>query len=61
MVTACAGLLAATVDAADPGTRAWHYGPCDPGGFAAMGVAETLLHTGTSPSASGWRGSRPPT
>ncbi|TDC37559.1 hypothetical protein E1211_10145 [Micromonospora sp. 15K316] len=46
VVTACAGLLAATVDAADPGARAWHYGPCDPGGFAAMGVAETLLHTG---------------
>ncbi|MEU4678789.1 maleylpyruvate isomerase N-terminal domain-containing protein [Micromonospora sp. NPDC023737] len=45
VVTACAGLLAATIDTADPGTRAWHYGPCDPGGFAAMGVAETLLHT----------------
>ncbi|MEV6371078.1 maleylpyruvate isomerase N-terminal domain-containing protein [Micromonospora musae] len=46
VVTACAGLLAAAVDTAEPGTRAWHYGPCDPGGFAAMGVAETLLHTG---------------
>ncbi|MER7442809.1 maleylpyruvate isomerase N-terminal domain-containing protein [Micromonospora avicenniae] len=45
VVTACAGLLAATIDTADPGTRAWHYGPCDPGGFAAMGVTETLLHT----------------
>ncbi|MGC5285462.1 maleylpyruvate isomerase N-terminal domain-containing protein [Micromonospora sp. DT231] len=42
---ACAGLLAAAVDAAPPDTRAWHWGPCDPAGFAAMGVAETLLHT----------------
>ena len=45
MVRACAGLLAAAVDAAPPDTRAWHFGPCDPAGFAAMGVAETLLHT----------------
>ncbi|WBB70862.1 maleylpyruvate isomerase N-terminal domain-containing protein [Micromonospora sp. WMMD812] len=45
VVTACGGLLATAVDAADPAVRAWHYGPCDPGGFAAMGVAETLLHT----------------
>ncbi|MFU8874739.1 maleylpyruvate isomerase N-terminal domain-containing protein [Micromonospora sp. SL4-19] len=45
VVTASAGLLAAAVDNADPDTRAWHWGPCDPGGFAAMGVAEILLHT----------------
>lgn len=45
VVRACAGLLAAAVDAASPETRAWHFGPCDPAGFAAMGVAETLLHT----------------
>ncbi|RQX19138.1 hypothetical protein DDE19_05315 [Micromonospora ureilytica] len=45
VVRACAGLLAAAVDAAPPDTRAWHWGPCDPTGFAAMGVAETLLHT----------------
>ncbi|MEU8288750.1 maleylpyruvate isomerase N-terminal domain-containing protein [Micromonospora sp. NPDC048905] len=42
---ACAGLLAAAVDSAPPDARAWHYGPCDPAGFAAMGVAEILLHT----------------
>ncbi|MDG4758046.1 MULTISPECIES: maleylpyruvate isomerase N-terminal domain-containing protein [unclassified Micromonospora] len=45
VVRACAGLLAVAVDAAGPDVRAWHYGPCDPAGFAAMGVAETLLHT----------------
>ncbi|MFJ2782204.1 maleylpyruvate isomerase N-terminal domain-containing protein [Kitasatospora sp. NPDC087315] len=45
VVTACAHLLATALDAAPPGLRAWHHGPCDPPGFAAMGVAETLLHT----------------
>ncbi|MEW2427455.1 maleylpyruvate isomerase N-terminal domain-containing protein [Micromonospora sp. NPDC047644] len=45
VVRACAGLLAAAVDAASPDTRAWHWGLCDPAGFAAMGVAETVLHT----------------
>ncbi|MFI7490906.1 maleylpyruvate isomerase N-terminal domain-containing protein [Micromonospora echinaurantiaca] len=45
VVTACGALLRAAVDAALPESRAWHYGPCDPPGFAAMGVAETLLHT----------------
>ncbi|NYH41009.1 hypothetical protein HNR22_000736 [Micromonospora jinlongensis] len=45
VVRACAGLLATAVDAAPTDARAWHWGPCDPAGFAAMGVAETLLHT----------------
>lgn len=45
VVSAAGGVLAAAVDTADPATRAWHWGPCDPGGFAAMGVAEVLLHT----------------
>ncbi|WP_282204123.1 maleylpyruvate isomerase N-terminal domain-containing protein [Kitasatospora fiedleri] len=42
---ACGDLLALALAAADPGLRAWHWGPTDPSGFAAMGVAETLLHT----------------
>ncbi|MFD8596740.1 maleylpyruvate isomerase N-terminal domain-containing protein [Kitasatospora sp. NPDC059646] len=42
---ACGELLAVALAAADPALRAWHWGPTDPGGFAAMGVAETLLHT----------------
>ncbi|MCW3844455.1 hypothetical protein ONA70_30650 [Micromonospora yasonensis] len=45
VATSAAGVLAAVVDTADPDSRAWHWGPCDPGGFAAMGVAEILLHT----------------
>lgn len=44
-VSAGARLLSAAVAAADPADRAWHWGPCDPAGFAAMGVAELLLHT----------------
>ncbi|WP_052849035.1 maleylpyruvate isomerase N-terminal domain-containing protein [Streptomyces avicenniae] len=44
-VTACGRLLGSALATADPGLRAWHWGPCDPSGFAAMGVAEILLHT----------------
>ncbi len=44
-VTACGGLLSSALATASPTLRAWHWGPCDPEGFAAMGVAETLLHT----------------
>jgi len=42
---ACGELLALALAAADPAVRAWHWGPADPSGFAAMGVAEILLHT----------------
>ncbi|MFG1923097.1 maleylpyruvate isomerase N-terminal domain-containing protein [Cryptosporangium sp. NPDC048952] len=42
---ASGALLTTTIRAADPETRAWHYGPCDPCGFAALGVAEILVHT----------------
>ncbi|MEV1010015.1 maleylpyruvate isomerase N-terminal domain-containing protein [Streptomyces sp. NPDC049881] len=44
-VTACGGLLSSVLATAGPDLRAWHWGPCDPEGFAAMGVAEVLLHT----------------
>ncbi|MFF3113244.1 hypothetical protein ACFVSN_29105 [Kitasatospora sp. NPDC057904] len=45
VVTACAGLLSSALVTADPQVRAWHWGACDPAGFASMGVAEILLHT----------------
>lgn len=45
VITACGRLLSSTVTTASPHARAWHWGACDPTGFAAMGVAETLLHT----------------
>jgi uncharacterized protein (TIGR03083 family) len=45
VVGACGGLLRAALENADPGTRAWHWGPTDPGGFAALGVNEILVHT----------------
>ena len=41
-----ARLLAGPVASADPTSRANHvYGVSDPGGFAAMGVVEALVHT----------------
>lgn len=41
-----ARLLAASVTYGDPHSRAHHvYGISDPGGFAAMGVVESLIHT----------------
>lgn len=45
IVTAAGRLLSTTVSAAPPGARAWHWGPADPSGFAALGVNETLVHT----------------
>ena len=44
-VKACGGLLSSALADAGPALRAWHWGPTDPEGFAAMGVAEILLHT----------------
>jgi hypothetical protein len=45
IVTAAGRLLSNTVAASQPTARAWHWGPTDPGGFAALGVTETLMHT----------------
>ncbi len=33
------------IDTAGPAVRAWHWGPTDPRGFAALGVNEVLVHT----------------
>jgi uncharacterized protein (TIGR03083 family) len=45
IVAACAGLLGAALRTAGPEARAWHWGPTDPSGFAALGVNEILIHT----------------
>jgi hypothetical protein len=45
IVAGCGRLLSQAVTAAEPTARAWHWGPTDPGGFAALGVTETLMHT----------------
>lgn len=45
IVTAAGRLLSTTLDTSEPTTRAWHWGPTDPTGFAALGVNETLVHT----------------
>jgi uncharacterized protein (TIGR03083 family) len=45
IMATCAGLLRKALDTADPAMRAWHWGPTDVTGFAAMGVSEILVHT----------------
>ena len=45
VVAACGRLRSVVVEHADPETVAWHWGMSDAAGFAAMGVAETLVHT----------------
>lgn len=44
-VSGAGRLLSIAVAASDPSVRAWHWGPTDPSGFAALGVNETLVHT----------------
>ena len=57
VVAACGRLLRGTVEHAGPETFAWHWGMSDAAGFAAMGVAETLVHTHdiTQGLGVGWR------
>ncbi|MEV4702799.1 maleylpyruvate isomerase N-terminal domain-containing protein [Actinoplanes sp. NPDC049316] len=45
VIAAAGHLLATVVSAAPADARAWHWGPADAGGFAALGVTETLVHT----------------
>lgn len=46
VLEAAGGLLAAVVRTASPDDRAYHvYGVSDAGGFATMGIVETLVHT----------------
>ena len=45
VVIACGRLLSSAVAAASPDARSWHWGATDPGGFAALGVNEILIHT----------------
>lgn len=43
-IDACGRLLATTIDATPADARAWHWGPTDRSGFAAMGIGELLVH-----------------
>ena len=45
VVAACGRLLSDAVTSVGPGPVAWHWGMSDAAGFAAMGVAEVLVHT----------------
>ena len=45
VVSACGRLLSVAVASAGTGPVAWHWGMSDAAGFAAMGVAEALVHT----------------
>ncbi|MGW7412899.1 hypothetical protein [Streptomyces sp. NPDC054863] len=45
VIAAAGAMLGATLAASGPEVRAYHWGPCDPTGFEAMGVAEAMLHT----------------
>ncbi|MFG2085404.1 MULTISPECIES: maleylpyruvate isomerase N-terminal domain-containing protein [unclassified Spirillospora] len=46
VLEACGGLLIAMVRSTPPDVRAHHvFGASDPGGFAAMGIVEILVHT----------------
>jgi hypothetical protein len=60
-MTAAAEVLARAVDAAGPDDRGWHpWGIADGSGFAGMGCAELLVHTGDVAADLGLRWSAPP-
>ncbi|WP_327292628.1 DinB family protein [Streptomyces sp. NBC_01198] len=47
VLEACGALLTSMVRTTSPDVRSHHvFGPADPEGFGAMGVVETLVHTG---------------
>jgi hypothetical protein len=45
VVSACGRLLSSALTTANPAVLAWHWGPTDVSGFAALGVNEVLVHT----------------
>ena len=44
VIASTARLLSAAVAATSSQSRAWHWGPTDPGGFIALGCNEVLVH-----------------
>jgi hypothetical protein len=45
IIRGCGLVLAAVIDRSPADARAWHWGPTDPSGFAAMGIGELLVYT----------------
>jgi hypothetical protein len=45
IIFGCGRVLGSVVDSSSPDDRAWHWGPPDASGFAAMGIGELLVHT----------------
>ncbi|HEX2576551.1 MAG TPA: maleylpyruvate isomerase N-terminal domain-containing protein, partial [Aquihabitans sp.] len=44
LMSGCGLLLAAAVDCSPADARAWHWGPTDASGFAAVAIGELLVH-----------------
>ncbi len=45
IIHGCGRVLGSVVDSSPADARAWHWGPTDASGFAAMGIGELLVHT----------------